>query len=90
MQNIYQCAEKPTFLKIIQTGLIFSRLDGDEEEQVTVLYNSDFGFSERLYDTLDVGLSPICLLKPLETIMKEPLVFIRNAVPHACLEAMKR
>ncbi|XP_002663836.5 uncharacterized protein CFAP92 isoform X1 [Danio rerio] len=66
------------------------KLDGDEEEQVTVLYNSDFGFSERLYDTLDVGLSPICLFKPLETIMREPLVFIRNAVPHACLEAMKR
>ncbi|XP_050977970.1 uncharacterized protein cfap92 [Labeo rohita] len=66
------------------------KLDGDEEEQVTVLYNSDLSFSERLYDTLDMGLSPVCLVKPLENILMEPLVFIRNTVPHACLEAMKR
>ncbi|KAK7127703.1 hypothetical protein R3I93_020321 [Phoxinus phoxinus] len=66
------------------------KLDGDEEEQVTVLYNSELSFSKRLYAMLDVGLSPICLLRPLETIMMEPLVFIRNTVPHACLEAMKR
>ncbi|XP_016345439.1 uncharacterized protein FLJ43738-like [Sinocyclocheilus anshuiensis] len=66
------------------------KLDGDEEEQVTALYNSDLSFSERLYDMLDVGLSPVCLVKPLETILMEPLVFIRNTVPHACLEALKR
>lgn len=90
VHNIYQYAAQQKFLKIIQTDLIFSRLDGDEEEQVTVLYNSELSFSERLYDMLDVGLSPICLQKPLETIMMEPLVFIRNSVPHACLEAMKR
>ncbi|XP_059393330.1 uncharacterized protein cfap92 [Carassius carassius] len=65
------------------------KLDGDEEEQLTALYNSDLSFSERLYDMLDVGLSPICLVKPLETILMEPLVFIRNTVPHACLEALK-
>uniref|UniRef100_A0A8C1RPC2 DUF4550 domain-containing protein n=1 Tax=Cyprinus carpio TaxID=7962 RepID=A0A8C1RPC2_CYPCA len=59
------------------------------EEQVTALYNSDLSFSERLYDMLDVGLSPVCLVKPLETILMEPLVFIRNTVPHACLEALK-
>ncbi|XP_077058960.1 uncharacterized protein cfap92 [Siphateles boraxobius] len=66
------------------------KLNGDEEEQVTVRYNSQLSFSKRLYDMLDMGLSPICLLRPLETIMMEPLVFIRNRVPHACLEAMKR
>ncbi|XP_026131380.1 uncharacterized protein cfap92 [Carassius auratus] len=65
------------------------KLDGDEEEQVSALYNSDLSFSERLYDMLDVGLSPICLVKPIETILMEPLVFIRNTVPHACLEALK-
>ncbi|XP_067287562.1 uncharacterized protein cfap92 [Pseudorasbora parva] len=66
------------------------KLDDNEEEQVTVRYNSGLSFSERLYDMLDMGLSPICLLKPLETIMTEPLVFIRNIVPRSCLEAMKR
>lgn len=90
VHNIHQYAAKQKFLKIIQTDLISSRLDGDEKEQVTALYNSKLSFSERLYDMLDMGLSPICLLKPLETIMKVPLVFIRNTVPHTCLEAMKR
>ncbi|XP_073732201.1 uncharacterized protein cfap92 isoform X2 [Misgurnus anguillicaudatus] len=66
------------------------KLNGDEEDQVTVLYNSDLSFSVRLYDTLDVGLSPIYLPNPLETIMSEPLMFIRNMIPHGCLEAMKR
>lgn len=90
VHNIYQYAAKQKFLKIIPTNLILSRLDGDEEEQVTALYNSDLSFSERLYDMLDVGLSPVCLVKPLETILMEPLVFIRNTVPHACLEAIKQ
>jgi len=90
VHNIYQYTAKQTFLKLIQTELTFSRLDGDEEEQVTVLYNSGLSFSKRLYDMIDVGLSPICLLRPLETIMMEPLVFIRNTVPRSCLEAMKR
>ncbi|TRY91505.1 hypothetical protein DNTS_029475, partial [Danionella cerebrum] len=66
------------------------KLDQDEEKRVAVLFNSDMSFSKRLYEMFDVSLSPICLHKPLETIMKEPLLFIRNAVPHACLEAMKR
>ncbi|XP_058646964.1 uncharacterized protein cfap92 [Onychostoma macrolepis] len=65
------------------------KLNGDEEEQVTALYNSDLSFSERLYDILDMDLSPVCLVKPLETILMEPLVFLRNTVPHACLEALK-
>ncbi len=56
---------------------------------MTTLYNSDLSFSERLYDILDMGLSPVCLVKPLETILMEPLVFIRNKVPHACREALK-
>ncbi|XP_073667950.1 uncharacterized protein cfap92 [Paramisgurnus dabryanus] len=66
------------------------KLNGDEEDQVTVLYNSDLSFSVRLYDTLDVGLSPIYLPNPFETIMSEPLMFIRNMIPRGCLEAMKR
>ncbi|KAM9443555.1 uncharacterized protein FLJ43738 [Clarias gariepinus] len=62
----------------------------DVEKHVTVLYNSGLRFSKRLYDTLDVGLSPIHLHKPLETIMKQPLVYIRDSVPDSCLQAMLR
>ncbi|KAG7319071.1 hypothetical protein KOW79_017545 [Hemibagrus wyckioides] len=66
------------------------KLMEDIEKHVTVLYNSGLSFSKRLYDTLDVGLSPIHLHKPLETIMRQPLLYIRDTVPYTCLQAMLR
>ncbi|KAK3536659.1 hypothetical protein QTP86_015455, partial [Hemibagrus guttatus] len=66
------------------------KLMEDIEKHVTVLYNSSLSFSKRLYDTLDVGLSPIHLHKPLETIMRQPLLYIRDTVPYICLQAMLR
>ncbi|XP_060713808.1 uncharacterized protein cfap92 [Tachysurus vachellii] len=66
------------------------KLMEDVEKQVTVLYNSGLSFSKRLYDTLDVGLRPIHLYNPLEIIMRQPLLYIRDTVPHTCLQAMLR
>ncbi|TSK16228.1 hypothetical protein Baya_1099 [Bagarius yarrelli] len=60
----------------------------DTKKQVMVLYNSGLSFSKRIYNTLDVGFSPVHLHKPLETIMRQPIVYIKDTVPYTCLQAM--
>ncbi|XP_028854075.1 uncharacterized protein cfap92 isoform X2 [Denticeps clupeoides] len=62
----------------------------NEDEQVTILYNSTLCFSKRLYSALDEGFGTIHLDEPLETIMQQPLVFVRDVLPHTCFKALSR
>lgn len=48
-----------------------------------VFYNSEFGFSQRLYGTLDVDLPRIRLFRPLKEIIQIPLIYLQGYIPPA-------
>ena len=66
------------------------RLGGCTEEQVRVLYSSGMGFFKRIYGSLDVGLSPVHLHRPLEDIMGNPQVYVRDMLPLSTFQALTR
>lgn len=73
-----------------QIGVTLCRAKDREDEQVKTLYNSSLSFNRRIYDSLDVALGPIRLSQPLDDITKQPLLYIRGQVPHACFLSLTR
>ena len=45
-------------------------------------------FSERLYGPLDVDLCRVKLHEPLNQIVQQPLLYIRDMVPKPCFDAL--
>uniref|UniRef100_A0A8B9Q7S2 Cilia and flagella associated protein 92 (putative) n=1 Tax=Apteryx owenii TaxID=8824 RepID=A0A8B9Q7S2_APTOW len=58
--------------------------------QLEILYNSQLSFRQRLYVDLEAILYHFRLCKPLFTITKQPLLYVRGMVPWACFQALSR
>ncbi|KAL2090739.1 hypothetical protein ACEWY4_013002 [Coilia grayii] len=71
-------------------NMSLTKSDGIDKQQITTLYNSALSFSKRLYDCLDMTFCPIHLHEPLQAIMRRPLLYVRDMVPHACFQGLSR
>ncbi|XP_020606074.1 uncharacterized protein FLJ43738-like [Orbicella faveolata] len=70
---------------------LWEKLPRPQEEDITkfnVLYNSELRFHERLYASLDVDLCRVRLHEPLEVIVQNPLLYVRDLVPKPCFDAL--
>ncbi|XP_070594653.1 uncharacterized protein CFAP92 isoform X1 [Erythrolamprus reginae] len=66
------------------------RMHEMEHGRLQIFYNSHLSFHKRLYINLESILLHIRLCKPLSSLMKQPLVYIRDMVPQPCFEALSR
>ncbi|XP_026576708.1 uncharacterized protein KIAA1257 homolog [Pseudonaja textilis] len=66
------------------------RLHETEHGRLQIFYNSHLSFHKRLYIDLEAILLHIRLCKPLSSLMKQPLIYIRDMVPQPCFEALSR
>lgn len=72
---------------------LWEKLPRPQEEDITkfnVLYNSDLRSHERLYAALDVDLCRVRLHEPLEVIVQNPLLYVRDLVPKPCFDALAK
>ena len=93
--NIYvdvdsSCSVWKVLKKIIPKNQnnMFSKMSWDYISDVEVLYNSDLSFKDRLYGPLDVDVCRIKLHEPLDVIVQQPLLYVRDMVPKACFQAL--
>lgn len=62
----------------------------NEQSFFRVLYNSSIAFAQRMYQSLDVDLTRVKLYQPLESIVRQPLLYVRDMVPRLCFEAVTK
>lgn len=55
-----------------------------------VLYNDALSFSTRLYAALDLDVMKVKLSEPLSAVVRHPLLYVRDMVPRACFEGVKK
>lgn len=70
--------------------LLCYRLQESKTGRLNILYNSQLSFHQRLYLELEATLFHIHLYKPLSSIMKQPLLYLRDMIPSACFQALTR
>ncbi|XP_009577179.1 PREDICTED: uncharacterized protein FLJ43738 [Fulmarus glacialis] len=68
----------------------FERTYRHEDGQLEILYNSQLSFHQRLYTDLEAIFYHFCLCKPLFTLTKQPLLYVRGMVRSACFQALSR
>ncbi|XP_062441899.1 uncharacterized protein CFAP92 [Rhea pennata] len=68
----------------------FERSYRPEDGQLEILYNSQLSFRQRLYLDLEAIMFHFRLCKPLFTITKQPLLYVRGMVPWTCFQALSR
>ncbi|XP_062977674.1 uncharacterized protein CFAP92 [Elgaria multicarinata webbii] len=66
------------------------RIHETKTGRLQIFYNSHLSFHQRLYVDLEAVIFHIRLCKPLSSIMKQPLLYIRDMVPQPCFEALTR
>nr|KAG5711366.1 hypothetical protein BaRGS_006063 [Batillaria attramentaria] len=69
---------------------LWEELPRPENSDVRVMYNSDFSFSQRLYSPLDVDLCRVKLHEPLNMVVQQSLLYVRDMVPRPCFQALVR
>ena len=47
-------------------------------------------FAQRLYISLDVDLTRVRLYQPLGSIVKQPLLYVRDMIPKLCFDAVTK
>ena len=74
----------------ICTVLTLTEIISSDITKFNVLYNSDLRSHERLYAALDVDLCRVRLHEPLEVIVQNPLLYVRDLVPKPCFDALAK
>ncbi|XP_063148927.1 uncharacterized protein CFAP92 [Candoia aspera] len=64
------------------------RVQETKHGRLQIFYNSRLSFHKRLYINLEAILLHIRLCKPLSSIMRQPLLYIRDMIPQPCFEAL--